>query len=316
MDNAITKTDSFEKAQQFSDDICVKLIHEKLDAFAQTYCPVIDHFQLNYHWSIMQIEYATDIIFKRRDDLQKIYDNLTRTAIHCVKPDNIATFLGRKLHPNYQAEMGNSFSTRIEGTRIKHTMGPVSIKMYDKFGHILRIETTANDVSFFKHYRTVEHRNGTTSKKFSRMKKGIYSMAPLQKLLFDSNRRYPRFISDLADPSAGAKKLQKVTATVVENHRPYKGFNFFDNDDQKLFQAIASGEFTISGFQNKDLRDKIKNKNTAQTSRIIKRLRSHGLIKKIANTYKYYLTRFGSKVITMGLKLKQLYIIPQLAGLV
>ena len=315
MDNAITKTDSFERAQQLSDDICVKLIHEKLDAFAQTYCPVIDHFQLNYHWSIMQIEYATDIIFKRRGDLQKIYDNLTRTAIHCVKPDNIATFLGRKLHPSYQDEMGNSFSTRIEGTRIKHTMGPVSIKMYDKFGHILRIETTANDVSFFKHYRTVEHRDGTTSKKFSRMKKGLYSMAPLQKLLFDSNRRYLRFISDLADPSAGVKKLQKVTETVVENHRPYKGFNFFDNDDQKLFQAIASGEFTISGFQNKHLRDKIKNKNTAQISRILKRLRSHGLIKKVANTYKYYLTRFGSKVITMGLKLKQLYIIPQLAGL-
>jgi hypothetical protein len=315
MDNAITKTDSFEKVQQFSDDICVKLIHEKLDAFAQTYCPVINHFQFNYHWSIMQIEYATDIIFKRRDDLQKIYDNLTHTAIHCVKPDNIATFPGRKLHPNYQDEMGNSFSTRIEGTRIKHTMGSVSIKMYDKFGHILRIETTANDVSFFKHYRTVEHRNGTTSKKFSRMKKGLYSMAPLQKLLFDSNRRYLRFISDLADPSAGVKNLQKVTATVVENRRPYKGFNFFDNDDQKLFQAMASGEFTISGFQNKDLRDKIRNKNTAQISRILKRLRSHGLIKKVANTYKYYLTRFGSKVITMGLKLKQLYIIPQLAGI-
>ena len=194
-------------------------------------------------------------------------------------------------------------------------MGPVSIKMYDKFGHILRIETTANDISFFKHYRTVEHRDGTSSKKIYSMKKGIYSMAPLQKLLFDSNRRYLRFISDLADPSAGVKKLQKVTATVVENQRAYKGFNFFDDDDQKLFQAIASGEFTISGFQNKDLRKKIKNKNTAQTSRILKRLRSHGLIKKVANTYKYYLTRFGSKVITMGLKLKQLHIIPQLADL-
>ena len=315
MDNAITKTDSFDKAQQLSDDIKVKLIHEKLDAFARTYCPVIKHFQPSYHWSIMQIEYATDIIFKRRDDLQRIYDNLTRTAIHCVKPDNIATFLGRKLHPNYQDEMGNSFSTRIEGTRIKHTMGPVSIKMYDKFGHILRIETTANDISFFKHYRTVEHRDGTSSKKIADMKKGIYSMAPLQKLLYDSNRRYLRFISDLADPSAGVKKLQKVTETVFENHRPYRGFNFFDDDDQKLFQVVASGEFTISGFQNKDLRRKIENKNTAQISRILKRLRSHGLVKKVANTYKYYLTRFGSKVITMGLKLKQLYIIPQLADL-
>jgi hypothetical protein len=67
------------------------------------------------------------------------------------------------------------------------------------------------------------------------MKKGFYSLAVLQRRLCDSNRRWLRFISDLADPSTDVKKLQKVTATVVENHRPYKGFNFFDNDDQKLF---------------------------------------------------------------------------------
>jgi hypothetical protein len=66
-----------------------------------------------------------------------------------VKPDHIATFLGRKLNGNYQDEMGNRFHTRIEGTRIKHTMGPVTIKMYDKFRLILRIETTVVNVSFF-----------------------------------------------------------------------------------------------------------------------------------------------------------------------
>ena len=57
--------------------------------------------------------------------------------------------------------MGNRFNIRIEGTRIKHTMGPVSLKLYDKFGLILRIETTVNDLTFFKHYREVEHRDGT-----------------------------------------------------------------------------------------------------------------------------------------------------------
>lgn len=87
-------------------------------------------------------------MFRRQADLAAIYQNLTRTAIHSVKPDNIATFLGKKWNGNYQDEMGNRFHIRIEGTRIKLTMGPVSIKLYDKFGLILRIETTLNDVSF------------------------------------------------------------------------------------------------------------------------------------------------------------------------
>jgi len=51
------------------------------------------------------------------------YDDLIITAIHTVKPDNIATFLGQKLHGNYEGEIGNNYYVRIEGSRIKHMMG-------------------------------------------------------------------------------------------------------------------------------------------------------------------------------------------------
>jgi hypothetical protein len=230
-----------------------------------------------------------------------------------VKPENVATFLGKKLHGNYQNEMGNNFNTRIEGTRIKHTMGQVAIKMYDKLGLVLRIETTANNVSFFKHYRQVEHRDGTRSLKLAAMKKSIYSLSPLTKLLCAANGRYLEFISDIDDPSLGIKILNKISKTIIENNRPYKGFNMFDDDDQKLFETIVSGEFNISGFQNKNLRQKLSNKSGAQVSRILKRLRTHGLIKKIGHTYKYYLTKLGRKVILSGLKLKELFLIPELA---
>jgi len=312
IDNALLQTD-FQQAQHFSDHFEVKLLHRKPDEFADIYCPVINQFKLCYHWSIMQIEYATDIVFKRQQDLQRIYDHLVRTAVHTVKPDNIATFPGRKLHPNYQDEMGNDFSTRIQGTRIKHKMGPVSVKMYDKFGLILRIETTVNNVSFFRHYRKVEHRDGTESMKTAPMKKSIYSLSALQKLLYDSNRRYLRFISVINDVSSGTKKLEKISSTAYDGNRPYRGFNLFSPEDLHIFESIASGEFNISGFRNKNFRSKLSDKSGGQISRILKRLRNHGLIKKIGKTYKYYLTKLGQEVIILGLKLKNLVIIPELA---
>jgi hypothetical protein len=314
MDNVFAAIEDLNRAQSLSDNFEVESLHKRLDLFADRYCPIINQFGLRYHWSIMQAEYATDIVFKHQKDLQLIYGNLTRTAIHTVKPENIATFLGRKLDARYEDEMGNNFNTRIEGTRIKHTMGPVSIKMYDKFGLILRIETTVNNVSFFKHYRLVEHRDGTESKKLAQMKKGIYSLTALQQLLLAANLRYIEFISAIDDPSAGIKKLERVTKTVVDSSRSYKGFNVFDDHDHLLFESIASGEFTISGFQNKHLRGKLSGKTSAQVSRMIKRLHAHGLIKKIGRTYKYYLTKLGTQVITMGLKIKELVVIPCLAG--
>jgi hypothetical protein len=144
------------------------------------------------------------------------------------------------------------------------------------------------------------------------MKKGLYSLGPLKNILFNANKRFLKFISDIVDPSVGIKKLEKVSKTVIQNNRPFKGFNFFNKDDMNILQTIISGAFTISGFQNKNLRYKLKPYSGSQISRILKRLHTHGLIKKIANTYKYYVTRFGSQIITMGMKLKQMTIIPEL----
>ena len=99
-----------------------------------------------------------------------------------------------------------------------------------------------------------------------------------------------------------------------ENDRSYGGFNFFDVADEELFEALSRGEFNISGFQNKDLRHHVRGKNTGQVSRLMKRLRTHGMIKKIGRTYKYYLTALGKQVITPGQKLKNLYLIPELSA--
>jgi hypothetical protein len=315
LDNAFGWIADFARAQKLAEEFRVEMLHRKLDGFADRYCPVVKQFGLNYHWSLDQVEFATDIVFQRQSDLQAIYERLTRTAIHTVKPDNVATFLGRKLNGNYQDEMGNRFNTRIEGTRIKHSMGPVSIKMYDKFRLILRIETTVLDVSFFKHYREVEHKDGTRTLAWAEMKKSIYSLAPLRELLLAANRRYLEFISTIEDDKAGTDKLNRISRPVEHNDRSYRGFNFFDPEDEQLLEALGSGEFNISGFQNKDLRRHVKDKNTGQVSRLMKRLRTHGLIKKVARTYKYYLTGLGKQVIALGLKLKNLYILPQLSAL-
>lgn len=313
VDNAFLQVEDWAQAQRIADGWQAKRIHWRLDEFARRFCPIFRHFGVQYHWSLDQCEYATDIVFRRQQDVQAIYGQLTRTAIHTVKPDNIATFLGRKLTGNYQDEMGNRFNIRIEGTRIKHTMGPVSIKLYDKFGLILRIETTVNDVSFFKHYRQVEHRDGTREMKYANMLKTIYSLPALRELLVAANRRYLQFLSTIEDRRSGLDKLGKLSQKVRAQNGSYPGFNFFDEDDQILFQALARGEYNIGGVQNKTLRPHLNDKTSGQVSRLLKRLRMHGLIKKIGKTYKYYLTSFGRQVIAAGLKLKELVLIPQLA---
>jgi hypothetical protein len=198
-----------------------------LDEFARRFCPVYSDFASGYHWSVEQCEYATDIVFRKQADLQAIYENLARTAIHTVKPDHIATFLGRKLSTQFEGEVGNRFNVRIEGTRIQHTLGPVSLKLYDKFGLILRIETTVNDLTFFRHYREVEHRDGSRETQWASRQKTIYSLPALRELLEAANRRYLELLSTIADPRAGRDKLDKLSQPVEQEGRRYAGFNLF-----------------------------------------------------------------------------------------
>ncbi len=314
-DNAFLSIDDFSTAQKLTDSIRIEKLHQALNIFVQRYCPVAAQYDIAYRWSIMQAEYATDILFKKQSDLGPLYETLIRTAIHSVKPENIASFLGRKLHGNYQGEMGNNFDTRILGTRIKHRMGASTIKMYDKFGIILRIETVANNVTEFKHLREVETREGETVRKIAPMKKNMYSLYVLAGLLKASNRRYLEFISTFDDPSQGVKHLKRISKTVKSENRPYKGFNFYCANDQKLFEVLARGEFNINGLYNKSLRVYFPDKSSSAISRILKRLRVHGLIKRVAHTYKYYLTKLGKAVITAGLAIKEMFVIPELSGI-
>ncbi len=314
MDNAFINIDDWGKAQKMSDNLSIEKLHKRLNAFAEKYCPVHKAFKQQYHWSIMQCEYSTDIVFIKQEDLKPLYDQLIEKAIHSVKPENIITFFGKKMHGKYEGEIGNNYHVRIEGSRIKHSMGKASIKMYDKFAHILRIETTVNDVTFFKHYREVIHRDGSSTQKEASMKKNIYSLKPLREIVAASNNRYLEFISAIEDNTIGHKKLEKATETKNVEDRNYKGLNFFSKADKKIILTLARGEFNIYGFRCKDLTKHLVNYSSDQLSRLMKRLRVHGIIKKIGKSYKYYLTRFGKEIITCSQKVINMIMIPQLSN--
>ena len=311
-DNAFVQLSDFARANELAQALDVAQLQGKLDTFAQRYCPVVSELQLLYTWSVMQVEYATDIVFKDQATLQTCYPHLVERLIQAVKPADIATFFGRKLHGNYQDAMGNKLDKRWLGTRLKHQMGPVTLKLYDKFNLILRIETTVNDLTFFDQRRQVHHRDGTTTIQWAPMKKTIYSLPPLQEILHAVNQRYLKFLSAIDLPLLGVKKLHQLTATQLDHNHRYKGFNLLGEEDSSLLRLLLAGEFVIQGLTNKQLRTKLVDKSSAQVSHLLKRLRVHGLLKKVARSFRYYLTDFGRQVAALALTLQQVVIVPAL----
>lgn len=317
-DNAFTACADWDRAQTLADGFSIRKLHAALDGWAKQYCPVFQALeQASYHWTITQAEYATDVVFRDPEALRPLYDHLRRQAILTVQAEDIATFVGRPL-PRDPAEagIGSSHRTTVEGTRVRHNWGhKLSLKLYDKFGVMLRLETTSNDVSFFQHHREVVHRNGTTSMKRAPMKKTIYSLPILAMCMSACNRRYLTYLMALSDPTPGVEVVESLGEPTQEHGRTYRGFNLFQRDDLALFLALARGEWALRGFANSNLRTLLPQWTSGQISRLLKRLRIQGLIQRMTRSYRYRLSEAGQRIVLAALRLRQEEAIPAAAQL-
>jgi hypothetical protein len=313
-DNAFLRIADHARAQALADAFSPDVLHQRLKRYAHWLCPVAEVFgQTDWHWSIRQAEYSTDLMFRSRDLLVPLYDALSRQAVLAADAPRVASFLGKKITPTLAQEIGSRLSTRIEGRCIKHYMAAAGVKVYDKFSRVLRVETTVNDVSFFKHHRRVEHKDAAATRELAPLKKSIYSLIDLREILLGCNQRYLAFLSSLDDTSAGERDLQRLSQPRVDSNPTVKGLNFFNTTDHALLQTLQRGEFNIHGWRRADLVARVHIAPAAMT-RQLRRLRLLGLIKKVTHTYRYYLTRLGRAAIAAACSLTRFSIVPAMAA--
>jgi len=312
-DNAFLRIADIERAQQLADAFSPDILHRRLDHYAAQFCPVLDVFGQVYHWSLRQVEYSTDLMFRSEQILTPLYDAISREAVLAADAEHVSGFLGKKITPQLAQEIGSRLSTRIEGRCIKHYMGRAGVKVYDKFSRVLRVETTVNDVSFFKHYRKVEHKDRHVTRELAPLKKTIYSLIDLREIMLGCNQRYLAFLSSLDDPSAGERDLQRLSQPRIGSDPSVKGLNFFDPTEQTLLRTLQLGKFAIHGWRRADLFAHL-NLSPSAMSRQLKRLHVLGIIKKVAHTYRYYLTRIGRAAITAACSLTRFSIVPAMAA--
>lgn len=311
-DNAFVRIDDWSQAQELADAFSPDQLHRLLDRYADRCCPVHDVFGQSYHWSLMQVEYATDLAFRSTAILGSLYEHLVRETVLNVKAEHVAKFLGRQITPLLAQEIGSQFSTRIEGTCVKHHFGKSSIKMYDKCGIVLRIETTTNNVSSFKHHRKVEHRNGPPTRALAPVRKTIDSLINLREILLGCNRRYLAHLSALDDVSAGVRALGRLTKPRVVDGRAVKGVNFFEPGDNALLHALQNPRVNIAGVRRADLLPSLRMFSPTRVSRQLRRLLDLGVIKRVTGTYRYYLTKAGRAATAAAARLTEATIIPAL----
>lgn len=267
---------------------------------------------LAYYWSVTESEYATDIMFKSPTALAGLYPALVHQGIRHFGSTDVLRFLGHKtqvngrVHGNHQGQVLSSLKHRPEGMRLKHQANGNSIKLYDKQGSVLRVETTLNRPHQFRVFRASE-RNPRTKKRWQVLRKGVGDLHRRAQICEAINGRYLHALASVRAPESVGQLVKSVCRSVQQKGRRYRGLNPWAEPDAALLKLINRGEWTLSGFSNRDLRSALyprqadpveQRRQSGRITRALARLRVHGLIAKINGTYRYRLTKQGRRILT------------------
>ena len=309
--NSFSYIEDYEKAQEIANGILNEKLSSSFDGLVSNinnHLPKIEKiFNHSYYWCIDQCEFATDINFKNRNDLSLFYKTLVETTYFSFSSEDIYSFFGRnisRIHNFTKGEIVSDLRHRYQGYRIKFKINNNQIKMYDK-GNNLRIEVTINNPKDFKILKTkTDDDTGevTESKYWTPMGKSIANLYRYVEISKSITKRYIEALPEIdIDNNVPISEINKISSPIVVNNKKYTGFNILNPNTLRLLVIISNGKYLINGFTNKSIRleyfdSDITKKDINKMTRLLAKLKAHGIIKKVPRKSKYYLTSNGRNI--------------------
>lgn len=316
-DNCFLEVSDLPQAQQLLDQQLKTDWRQSFTNLLRQYHPA--HQQLfqespaTYYWSLEQSEWATDVMFRDEQSLARLYPQWLRHGAYDLTSADVLRFLDRKIAPgrpvpkNFHGTAETDLSRRADHLRVRHRVNDNSIKMYDKQGSVLRIETTLNNVRDLKVFRRAEGKP-QSERKWRIMRKSVVDVKRRAEVSQRANERYLDNLAQVhAEESLGdlTKKLCQPTELGGKRVRALQPWS---PQDEQLLTAVSRPEFIINGFRNRDLRPLLfadqevtpeeQRRQSAKVSRQLRLLRAHGLILKVNKTHRYQLSTHGRTILS------------------
>ena len=283
------------------------LLQRLLHQVHPTHQTLFDTEVFDYYWSANETEVATDVMFRTPEDLASVYPSFVRHAITSFGSDYVLRFLGKRPHVQKfsTAEILSYLANRVEGICVRHALNSNWIKMYDKLGWLLRIETIINNTREMKVFRASEN-DPDGPKAYRILRKGVADLHRRVQISQKSNARYLEALSVVDSETPLAETADKICRRTTRNGRSVRALNPLSDGDAKLLEAVNRGEFALLGFRNRDLcrllfadqPDLSEKQKMTKANRLIQLLRAHKLVQKVPHTHRYQLTPSGRETIT------------------
>jgi hypothetical protein len=292
--------------------ICDGLSAEKIDGFLRKWLRLLPHpftgtdrkAGYRYDISILQAEFSLTQVLDRPVHGRLFFEQVIGENLDLGRPQEVRLIFNRTITRRTPGQFRTRIVTQDVTPSLNVYYKNTRIKQYHKEGRALRTETTINNSYDFG------------------VGKRLHNLPKLREIGFAANRRLLEVERLSHDCMLAEDTLQAIDSPVTTGRQRASGLRFADARVHALWHAIILFRQLAEGFRAADLRHHLAALSGRDPDAIsqgaityqLRRLRLHGLIERLPNSFRYRVTDFGFRAALFFTRLYNRLLRPGLAA--
>src|ERR1700736_2268221 len=291
-DNAFLAVGDVAALQAAADRLSPQIIRKQLDYWTLILGPKFSkkersQMSLSRFYSITQIEYCRNFIFKRHFPIHKIFESSSEQALRRRVANRIREFFGVGRGKRARGKLATLIDQIEHGHHVfraywKHAF----LKQYEKFSRFLRNELCSNNLRDFG------------------LKKGLDHLDAVRKRFQTITDRFAGFQAQCLNVHVDFPLLQRIALPVTIGSVRYPGIKIHDARIIRLLEVLLHGGNTVGGWTAKQIHEAVlttfhlsaKTYGLNQLRYDLRKLKGHALLERDGRRYAYRLSGKGVQV--------------------
>lgn len=291
-DNAFLAVDDVAALQAAADRLSPAIIRQQLDYWTHLLGPKFSKKErsemgLSRFYSIAQIEYCRNFIFKRHFPIHKIFERSCEIGLWRLTANRISEIFGVRLNKRLNGKLATVIDQIEHGHHVfraywKHAF----LKQYEKFSRYLRNELCSNNLRDFG------------------LKKGLDHLGAVRERFKTITDRFAGFQAQCLNVHVDFPLLQRIALPITIGSVRYPGIKIHDARIIRLLEVLLHGGNAVGGWTAKQLHQAVlttfqlspKTYGLNQLRYDLRKLKGHGLLERDGRRYAYQLTAKGIQV--------------------
>src|ERR1700738_1809141 len=274
--------------------ICEGLSAEKIDGFLRKWLRLLPHpftgadrkAGYRYDISILQAEFSLTQVLDRPVHGRLFFEQVIRENLDLGRPQEVRLIFNRTITRRTPGQFRTRIVTQDVTPSLNVYYKNTRIKQYHKENRALRTETTINNSYDFG------------------IGKRLHNLPKLREIGFAANRRLLGVGLLSHDCMLTEDTFQTINGPVAAGRQRASGLRFADLRIQSLLHGLIPFRLLPTGLRCADLRHHLailsgRDPDSISQGAItyqLRRLRLHGLIERVPDSFRYRVTEFGLRV--------------------